>query len=169
MPQNLTTIMTDVQTEVLCPKLCRYNVSTPTPRLFFGGGGGGGNYFCGKSIMQCRIYFSPFLFLFLSFSRIKQCTNINHNDLVTTHHELGHIQYYLQYWDQPYEYRTGANPGFHEAVGDTMSLSVDTPQHLKKIGLLEDVSNNTGRKIQYKIYWQSFGSTWRNGRLLRRD
>ncbi|KAL9965320.1 hypothetical protein ACROYT_G029106 [Oculina patagonica] len=79
--------------------------------------------------------------------RIKQCTNINHNDLVTTHHELGHIQYYLQYWDQPYEYRTGANPGFHEAVGDTMSLSVDTPQHLKKIGLLESVSNNTESDI----------------------
>lgn len=79
--------------------------------------------------------------------RIKQCTNINHNDLVTTHHELGHIQYYLQYWDQPYEYRTGANPGFHEAVGDTMSLSVDTPQHLKNIGLLQEYSNDTESDI----------------------
>lgn len=79
--------------------------------------------------------------------RIKQCTNINHGDLVTTHHELGHIQYYLQYWDQPYEYRTGANPGFHEAVGDVMSLSVDTPQHLKNIGLLEEYSNDTESDI----------------------
>ena len=76
--------------------------------------------------------------------RIKQCTDINHNDLVTTHHELGHIQYYLQYWNQPYEYRTGANPGFHEAVGDTLSLSVDTPQHLKKIGLLESYTADDG-------------------------
>ena len=42
-------------------------------------------------------------------------------------------------------YRTGANPGFHEAVGDTMSLSVDTPQHLKNIGLLEEISNDTGK------------------------
>ncbi|KAL9965342.1 hypothetical protein ACROYT_G029131 [Oculina patagonica] len=50
-------------------------------------------------------------------------------------------------WDQPFEYRTGANPGFHEAVGDTMSLSVDTPQHLKKIGLLESVSNYTESDI----------------------
>ena len=83
----------------------------------------------------------------LSF-RIKQCTNVNHNYLVTTHHELGHIQYYLQYWDQPTEYRTGANPGFHEAVGDLMSLSVDTPQHLKNIDLLEEYSNDTGKKYR---------------------
>ena len=87
----------------------------------------------------------------LVLSRIKQCTNINHVDLVTSHHELGHIQYYLQYWDQPYEYRAGANPGFHEAVGDTMSLSVDTPQHLKNIGLLKEYSNDTGRELQWVI------------------
>lgn len=60
---------------------------------------------------------------------------------------MGHIQYDLLYWDQPNEYRTGANPGFHEAVGDLMSLSVDTPQHLKNIGLLEEYSNDTGREI----------------------
>ena len=76
--------------------------------------------------------------------RVKQCTTVTHNYLVTTHHELGHIQYYLQYWDLPVEYRTGANPGFHEAVGDTMSLSVDTPQHLTKIGLLENYSDDEG-------------------------
>nr|UQI50242.1 angiotensin-converting enzyme [Haliclona caerulea] len=79
--------------------------------------------------------------------RIKQCTTVTHNYLVTTHHELGHIQYYLQYWDQAYEYRTGANPGFHEAVGDTLSLSVDTPQHLKKIGLLETVGTSNKSDI----------------------
>ena len=59
----------------------------------------------------------------LIFLRIKQCIQIAHNDLVTIHHELGHIQYYLQYWNLPDAYRTGANPGFHEAVGDLMSLS----------------------------------------------
>lgn len=32
-------------------------------------------------------------------------------DFVTVHHEMGHIQYYLQYKDQLYPYRTGANPG----------------------------------------------------------
>lgn len=34
-------------------------------------------------------------------------------DLATTHHEMAHIQYYLQYVEQPYLYRDGANPGKH--------------------------------------------------------
>lgn len=68
--------------------------------------------------------------------RIKQCTRINMEDLLTAHHEMGHIQYYIQYKDQPTVYRDGANPGFHEAIGDLMALSVSTPSHLNKIGLL---------------------------------
>ena len=39
------------------------------------------------------------------------CTDITMEDLVTIHHEMGHIQYYLQYKDQPVVYRNGANPG----------------------------------------------------------
>ncbi|XP_058122546.1 angiotensin-converting enzyme-like [Anopheles ziemanni] len=70
--------------------------------------------------------------------RIKQCTRINMEDFFTVHHELGHIQYYLQYQHLPSVYRSGANPGFHEAVGDVLSLSVSTPKHLEKIGLLKD-------------------------------
>lgn len=70
--------------------------------------------------------------------RIKQCTRINMEDFFTVHHELGHIQYYLQYQHLPSVYREGANPGFHEAVGDVLSLSVSTPKHLEKIGLLKD-------------------------------
>ncbi|XP_064594923.1 angiotensin-converting enzyme-like [Liolophura sinensis] len=73
--------------------------------------------------------------------RIKMCTDITMEDLIVIHHEMGHIQYYLQYKDLPITYRTGANPGFHEAVGDTLALSVSTPGHLRKIGLL--TSSNT--------------------------
>ena len=83
--------------------------------------------------------------------RIKQCTTIDHSYLIVTHHELGHVQYFLQYWDLPFEYRDGANPGFHEAVGDTLSLSVDNPQHLTKIGLLEEYSDDKG--IEYTRLW----------------
>ncbi|XP_015515543.1 angiotensin-converting enzyme [Neodiprion lecontei] len=69
--------------------------------------------------------------------RIKQCTRVNSEDLSTAHHEMGHIQYYMQYKDQPFPFREGANPGFHEAIGDVMALSVSTLQHLKKINLLD--------------------------------
>ncbi|KAB0790846.1 hypothetical protein PPYR_14878 [Photinus pyralis] len=69
--------------------------------------------------------------------RIKQCTSVNFEDFTTAHHEMGHIQYYLQYSDQPVVYRQGANDGFHEAVGDVMSLSVSSTKHLKRIGLID--------------------------------
>ena len=83
----------------------------------------------------------------ISLYRIKQCVDITHNQLVTLHHELGHIQYFLQYWNLSAVYRTGVNPGFHEAVGDLMSLSVDTTTHLQKLGLLENYTSDEGGLI----------------------
>ncbi|XP_020754572.1 angiotensin-converting enzyme isoform X2 [Odocoileus virginianus] len=68
--------------------------------------------------------------------RIKQCTSVNMEDLVVAHHEMGHIQYFMQYKDLPVTFREGANPGFHEAIGDVLALSVSTPTHLHKINLL---------------------------------
>jgi len=81
--------------------------------------------------------------------RIKQCTSVTMDDLITVHHEMGHIQYYLQYNDQPYVYRTGANPGFHEAVGDVLALSVSTPKHLHKIGLLKTLQQDAEADLNF--------------------
>nr|XP_034299429.1 uncharacterized protein LOC117680950 isoform X2 [Crassostrea gigas] len=81
--------------------------------------------------------------------RIKMCTDITMENLITIHHEMGHIQYYLQYQDKPVEFREGANPGFHEAIGDTMALSVSTPKHLHKIGLLDKVQNDNETDINF--------------------
>lgn len=83
------------------------------------------------------------------FFRIKQCTTVTMEQLATVHHEMGHIQYYLQYKDKPVGFRRGANPGFHEAVGDVMSLSVTTPAHLHKINLLESVTSDAGNNTKY--------------------
>ncbi|XP_069883830.1 angiotensin-converting enzyme isoform X2 [Dipodomys merriami] len=69
--------------------------------------------------------------------RIKQCTTVNMEELVVAHHEMGHIQYFMQYKDLPVAFREGANPGFHEAIGDVLALSVSTPKHLHSINLLE--------------------------------
>ncbi|KAK4880643.1 hypothetical protein RN001_008789 [Aquatica leii] len=71
--------------------------------------------------------------------RIKMCTRVTFEDFITIHHEMGHIQYYMLYKNQPIAFRDGANPGFHEAVGDTIALSVSSITHLRKIGL---ISNN---------------------------
>ncbi|XP_077290224.1 angiotensin-converting enzyme-like isoform X2 [Arctopsyche grandis] len=81
--------------------------------------------------------------------RVKQCTDINSIDFETVHHEMGHVQYFLQYKDMATMFRNGANPGFHEAVGDVMSLSVSTPKHLKKIGLLPDIPDDAQTEINH--------------------
>ena len=72
------------------------------------------------------------------------CTSVTMDDLFIIHHEMGHIQYYIQYKDLHVDFRSGANPGFHEAVGDIMTLSVSTPKHLHTIGLLDEVEDDAG-------------------------
>jgi len=68
--------------------------------------------------------------------RIKMCIKVNADDFTTIHHELGHSYYQRAYNRQPYLYLNGANDGFHEAVGDTVALSI-TPDYLVQIGLLD--------------------------------
>ncbi len=74
--------------------------------------------------------------------RIKLCIEINAEDFSTIHHELGHNFYQRAYDKQPFLFRDSANDGFHEAIGDTIALSV-TPEYLKKIGLLASVPDSS--------------------------
>ncbi|MEN9866171.1 MAG: hypothetical protein RL748_1761 [Pseudomonadota bacterium] len=67
--------------------------------------------------------------------RIKMCIKQTSEDFGVIHHELGHLYYDLAYSKQPWLFKAGANDGFHEAIGDTVSLSV-TPQYLHQLGLL---------------------------------
>ena len=67
--------------------------------------------------------------------RIKMCIEKNEEDFSTIHHELGHIFYYQAYANLPEIFQSGANDGFHEAVGDLLSLSI-TPSYLKDIGFI---------------------------------
>lgn len=69
--------------------------------------------------------------------RIKMCTQINQEDLITIHHELGHNYYQRAYNKQPLLYQTGAHDGFHEAIGDAIALSI-TPAYLQQVGLLSE-------------------------------
>ncbi|MFA6956194.1 MAG: M2 family metallopeptidase [Thermoanaerobaculia bacterium] len=78
--------------------------------------------------------------------RIKMCTDVNEEDFRTIHHELGHNYYQRAYNKQPLVFRDSANDGFHEAIGDTIALSI-TPGYLVKVGLLKqepDTSKDTG-------------------------
>jgi peptidyl-dipeptidase A len=68
--------------------------------------------------------------------RLKMCIEKTAEDFTTVHHELGHNFYQRAYKHQPYLYKNSANDGFHEAIGDTIALSV-TPAYLVKVGLLD--------------------------------
>jgi len=68
--------------------------------------------------------------------RIKMCIEITAEDFSTIHHELGHNYYQRAYRHQPFLFRDSANDGFHEALGDSVALSI-TPAYLKQIGLLD--------------------------------
>ena len=57
----------------------------------------------------------------------------------------------MLYSHQPLSYRDGANPGFHEAVGEVMRLSVQTPTHLNKVGLLTDISESRRGEINFLL------------------
>jgi peptidyl-dipeptidase A len=70
--------------------------------------------------------------------RIKMCIQTNEEDFRTIHHELGHNFYQRAYNRLPFLYQDSANDGFHEAVGDTVALSI-TPEYLQQIGLIQQV------------------------------
>ncbi len=85
--------------------------------------------------------------------RIKMCMEVNGEDFRTIHHELGHNYYQRAYKDQPALFRSGANDGFHEAIGDTIMLSI-TPEYLQQIGLIDrvpDAAQDLGLLMQQAL------------------
>jgi peptidyl-dipeptidase A len=70
--------------------------------------------------------------------RVKACLRTNDVDFRTIHHEEGHLFYQRAYNQLPFLYQDSANDGFHEAVGDTIALSI-TPDYLKQVGLITQV------------------------------
>ena len=78
--------------------------------------------------------------------RIKMCIEPTPEMFETIHHELGHNFYQRAYRDQPPLFRGGANPGFHEAIGDAISLSI-TPGYLAQIGLIESEPDDSDDDI----------------------
>ena len=62
----------------------------------------------------------------------------NFDWFMTTHHELGHIYYYLAYSNPnvPIVLRAGANRAFHEAIGDLIGIAARQIPYLKEIGVM---------------------------------
>jgi peptidyl-dipeptidase A len=94
--------------------------------------------------------------------RIKMCIEPTGEDFYTIHHELGHNFYQRAYKGTDFLFRDSANDGFHEAVGDTIALSI-TPTYLKQLGLISvepPASKDTGLLLQRaldKVAFLPFG------------
>jgi peptidyl-dipeptidase A len=69
--------------------------------------------------------------------RIKMCIRSTYEDLRTIYHELGHNFYQRAYSEQSPVFQGGAHSGFHEAIGDTITLSM-TPDYLQQVGLIPE-------------------------------
>jgi len=82
--------------------------------------------------------------------RIKMCTTPTYEDLQTIYHEMGHVYYFLSYQQQPYLFENGANDGFHEAIGDTVTLSM-TPGYLAQVGLISASADSEQARINRQM------------------
>jgi len=104
--------------------------------------------------------------------RIKMCIKQTYDELRVVYHELGHNYYQGAYKDQPPLFRGSAHSGFHEAIGDTITLSM-TPDYLQEVGLVSsaEISDKAiiNRQMQMaldKIAFLPFGKLideWRWG------
>ncbi|HVI58925.1 MAG TPA: M2 family metallopeptidase [Luteimonas sp.] len=104
--------------------------------------------------------------------RTKMCIKPDEESFTTLYHELGHVYYYLAYNGQPPLFQSGANDGFHEAIGDTIVLAM-TPRYLHSIGLAGEqqqgqdaLINSQMRMALSKVAFLPFGlmiDRWRWG------
>jgi peptidyl-dipeptidase A len=100
------------------------------------------------------------------------CIKQTFDELRVIYHELGHNYYQWAYKDQPPLFWDGAHAGFHEAIGDTITLSM-TPEYLAEVGLLpaaeqsrESVINRQMMQALDKLSFLPFGKLiddWRYG------
>ncbi len=92
--------------------------------------------------------------------RIKMCIKVDAEDFTVIHHELGHNYYQRAYNHLPTLFTNSANDGFHEALGDTIALSV-TPSSLKDTGIIDELPkenlNQLMERALDKIAFLPFG------------
>ncbi len=104
--------------------------------------------------------------------RIKMCIKQTYEELRVIYHELGHNFYQRAYRDQPPLFRGGAHGGFHEAIGDTVTLSM-TPAYLQEVGLVAEAEDSheaiINRQMQRALAgiavlpWAKLVDEWRWG------
>ncbi|EPY86413.1 angiotensin-converting enzyme [Camelus ferus] len=80
---------------------------------------------------------------------IKKCTEVTIEDLLSIFHQMGHIQYFLQYKNLSVIFRKGANPAFEEAVGSVVTLSASSHKYLLNRGLLSHQHQDSEEEVNF--------------------
>jgi peptidyl-dipeptidase A len=104
--------------------------------------------------------------------RIKMCIRQNYDELRVIYHELGHNYYQWAYRNLPTIFKGSAHAGFHEAIGDTVVLSM-TPDYLAEVGLVDAAQESReaviNRQMQLALNniptlpWTKLVDEWRWG------
>ncbi|XP_055310478.1 angiotensin-converting enzyme-like [Sitodiplosis mosellana] len=69
--------------------------------------------------------------------RMIVCAEQTIRDFGVIVHEMGHLQYFMAYKDQPTIFQDG-NAAIQESIGDAIFLGIMTPHHLNRLNLLPD-------------------------------
>lgn len=99
---------------------------------------------------------------------IRSLMSVEPNDwwFHTAHHELGHAYYFMSYTrpEVPPLLRLGANPAFHEGMGELISLAAGQVPYLQSLGILPNdfkvdetaflLNDALGNSVPF-IYWAS--------------
>ncbi|XP_044900627.1 angiotensin-converting enzyme-like protein Ace3 isoform X2 [Felis catus] len=81
--------------------------------------------------------------------RVKKCTEVTIEDLLSIFHQMGHIQYFLQYKNLSVIFCAGANPAFEEAVGSMVTLSASSHKYLLNRGLLSHQHQDSEEEVNF--------------------
>uniref|UniRef100_A0A673VHG5 Angiotensin-converting enzyme n=1 Tax=Suricata suricatta TaxID=37032 RepID=A0A673VHG5_SURSU len=79
----------------------------------------------------------------------KKCTEVTIEDLLSIFHQMGHIQYFLQYKNLSVIFLAGANPAFEEAMGSMVTLSASSHKHLLNRGLLSHQHQDSEEEVNF--------------------
>ncbi|KAK0175774.1 hypothetical protein PV327_009498 [Microctonus hyperodae] len=83
--------------------------------------------------------------------RVLACFEVNEESFNIIHHEMGHVQYYMAYQNQPVIYQNGVNSAFHESIGDVIFLGAMTPRHLHRLGFIDDNGSDEISRIELAL------------------
>ncbi|EFA06546.2 angiotensin-converting enzyme [Tribolium castaneum] len=87
--------------------------------------------------------------------RMLMCGKVSMDDFYVIHHEMGHIEYYMAYRNQPAIFQDGTTTAVHESIGDAIMHGVMTPQHLHRLSVITDEQLLDNTTSLFLLFYQA--------------